>query len=44
MNESILTWNFTNWVTVVLMATGGFLIFAMVAQFGRKAIGQGKTA
>lgn len=32
MNESILSWNVTNWVTVVLMAAVGFALFGFVAQ------------
>jgi hypothetical protein len=32
MDETILTWNATNWITVVLMATVGFFILALVAQ------------
>lgn len=32
MEPVILTWNFTNWVTVVLMALIGFLIFSLVVQ------------
>lgn len=30
MEPVILTWNFTNWVTVVLMALLGFLVFSLV--------------
>jgi hypothetical protein len=26
----IITWNFTNWVTVVLMALVGYMIFGLV--------------
>lgn len=33
MDETILTWNVTNWITVVLMAALGFLLLAVVAQF-----------
>jgi hypothetical protein len=32
MNESIITWNVTNWVTVVVMVFLGFTIFAVVSQ------------
>ena len=26
----IITWNFTNWVTIVLMALLGFMVFGLV--------------
>lgn len=39
MNENILTWNFPNWVTIVLMAAVGFLILAGLAQLFHKARG-----
>lgn len=39
MNESILTWNVTNWVTVVVMAAAGFMLFALAAQLFHKARG-----
>lgn len=29
--ETILTWNFTNWVTIVLMAAVGFAIVRLAA-------------
>jgi hypothetical protein len=32
MNENIISWNWVNWVTIVLMATVGFLILAATAQ------------
>lgn len=43
MEETILTWNVTNWITVVIMAALGFLLLALVAQFFHKATG-GKFA
>lgn len=30
MDPIIITWNFTNWVTVVLMALLGFLLLSLV--------------
>ena len=42
MEETILTWNVTNWITVVLMAALGFLALALVAQFFHAA--RGKSA
>lgn len=32
MNDTILTWNVTNWVTVLVMAFLGFLIVGAGAQ------------
>jgi len=39
MNESILTWNVTNWITVVLMAAGGFLVFGLLSQVAQRGFG-----
>lgn len=38
MQENIITWNVTNWITIVLMAFLGFVLLALVSQFikGRK--------
>lgn len=32
MNDNIITWTPTNWVTVFLMAAGGFFIFGTVVK------------
>lgn len=32
-SETILTWNVTNWITVVIMVSVGFAILACIAQF-----------
>lgn len=32
MNENIITFNFTNWITVTVMAVAGFVVFALLAQ------------
>lgn len=32
MDETIITWNATNWITVVVMVALGFLILAVSAQ------------
>lgn len=32
-SETILTWNVTNWITVVIMVAVGFSILALIAQF-----------
>jgi hypothetical protein len=31
MEQTILTWNITNWITVVIMSLLGFMIFGLVA-------------
>lgn len=33
MNENILTWNFANWITVILMAAIGFTLIGLGAKF-----------
>lgn len=38
--ETIITWNATNWITVVLMVFLGFLIVGAVSQLIRKGKGQ----
>lgn len=37
MNDNIITWTPTNWVTVFLMALGGFFILGLVVK-GVKAV------
>lgn len=32
MERTIISWNIPNWITVVLMATAGFLIIGVVSQ------------
>jgi hypothetical protein len=32
MNENILTWNITNWITVVIMVAVAFFVFGLVAK------------
>lgn len=39
MNESILTWNITNWITVVLMALLGFFVLGLLSQAVMKVTG-----
>jgi hypothetical protein len=43
VSENIITWNFTNWITIVLMAALGFAAFAAVSQVFHKSTG-GKYA
>lgn len=38
MEETIITWNVTNWITVVVMVGLGFLILAVAMQIGRKVV------
>ena len=37
MNETIITWNVPNWITVVLMAGIGFLVLGVASQAIRRA-------
>lgn len=39
MEETILTWNVTNWITVMIMAALGFMLLALVAQVFHKMRG-----
>ncbi len=32
MNDNIITWTPTNWVTVFLMAAGGFFLFGVIVK------------
>jgi len=32
-DENIITWNVTNWVTIVLMAAVGFFLFATIQKY-----------
>lgn len=43
MGENIISWNFTNWITVVVMVTIGFTILALIAQ-GYKAVQNNNAA
>lgn len=43
--EVIITWNVTNWVTIVVMVALGFLVLAVLAQgFHNLRGGSGGTA
>jgi hypothetical protein len=35
MGENIITWNVTNWVTIVLMSFLGFAVLAVLGQLFR---------
>jgi hypothetical protein len=43
VSENIITWNFTNWITIVLMAAVGFTLLAVASQMFHKSTG-GKYA
>lgn len=36
MEETIITWNATNWITVVVMVAIGFTVLSVLAQMVRK--------
>ncbi len=40
MEETILTWNVTNWITVLVMVAVGYLVLGFVAQIARKTVSQ----
>lgn len=44
MNENIITWNVTNWVTIVLMAALGFMIIAVLTSVARGKMGMAAPA
>lgn len=33
MTENIISWNIANWITVLLMAMGGYALFVLVTKF-----------
>lgn len=43
MGENIITWNVTNWITIVLMAFLGFVILAAVGSVFHKSNGGMKS-
>jgi hypothetical protein len=32
MERTMLSWNLANWITVMLMAAGGYVVLALIAQ------------
>jgi hypothetical protein len=36
VDENIITFNFTNWVTVLVMAFAGYVVFSLIAQTWHK--------
>jgi len=43
MQDNIITWNVTNWITITLMALVSFLILGVVASYVRAKIGGSKV-
>lgn len=39
MEHNMITWNFPNWITVVLMVALGYLVVSIVAQLVRGRLG-----
>lgn len=39
MEHNMITWNFPNWITVVLMVALGYLVIALAAQLVRGRLG-----
>lgn len=37
MNDNIITWNVTNWVTIFLMAVGGFFLLGVATKGAKGA-------
>lgn len=33
MERTLISWNLPNWITIVLMATAGYLLFGLASQF-----------
>jgi hypothetical protein len=44
MEETIITWNATNWITVVVMVALGFLILAVISQLYHNMRGKSAAA
>lgn len=44
MSENILTWNVTNWITVLLMAAIGFFLLGTITKFVQGKLGGGTLA
>lgn len=44
MEETMLTWNITNWITVILMVVVGFALLHFTAQAVRSVSGSKKAA
>jgi hypothetical protein len=40
MEETVLTWNVTNWITVILMAATGFFILGVLQKWYQQRQGE----
>lgn len=40
MTENIISWNFANWVTVVIMALLGYAVFVLIMKTGNNLKGK----
>lgn len=36
-DENIITWNVTNWITIILMASVGFFILGVIQKYVQKS-------
>lgn len=41
MDENIISWNVTNWITVILMAAIGFAVLGLAQKLIQKHVGGG---
>jgi hypothetical protein len=39
MNENIIAWNVTNWITVILMAAIGFFVLGLLLKWKQSRFG-----
>jgi hypothetical protein len=44
MNETIITWNVPNWITITLMAFLGFAVFGIGINAAKRLKGSGTNA
>lgn len=42
--RTILTWNVTNWLTVILMVAVGYVLIGAALSIGRQALGGGDNS
>jgi hypothetical protein len=42
--ETIITWNVTNWITVILMAAIGFVLLGFLQKVASKKLGSDATS
>jgi hypothetical protein len=44
MNDNLITWNVTNWVTVILMAAIGFFVLGIAQKYLQSKVSTDKKA